>query len=418
LQLADIQGGQSTICPYFFPPGAANRRKIRMAHILHISCDYIDEIDDRKTPAVFNLINNSSGFRHTVFSLNRTVRPAVANRLRQQDNLYSIYYFGLPFGLGLRFFLRGTANRLLRIVQENGIQPDLVHCHKLTIEGLIGYYICRKLDLPLVCSFRGDTDFKLIRFKPGYRGLYRRILRYSAGVFHIAPWARTKLEHMWPNDLPRETVVLPNIVELLFDRSGAESLLTHKLVSICHLKDYKRKNLIRLIDATDACITEGLGISLDIIGDGPEEIFLLLRDHIRKLRNASRFELLGPRTRVEIEASLGGYAALVLASYPETFGMVYLEALQAGIPILHSKNAGVDGYFAGKGVSIAVDPSSVSSIKSGISAVVERQPELKENVRLLAESGYMEMFNTENVVRVYETTVAGVIENRLAVRGL
>ena len=389
-----------------------------MTHILHITCDYIDEIDDKKTPAVFNLVNNSTKFEHTVFSLNRTIRPAVAKRHLQQGNLHSIYHFGLPFGLGLRFFLRGTARRLLQTIQQNDIRPDLIHCHKLTFEGLIGYYICKKLDVPLVCSFRGDTDFKLIRFKPGYRGLYRRILRYSAGLFHIAPWAKTKLEKMWPHDVPEQTVILPNIVELLFDRSGADSPITQKFVTVCHLKEYKRKNLLRLIEATNACIAEGLDISLDIIGGGPDEIDSLLRKHIRQLENASRFELLGPRTRAEIEASLGDYAALLLASFPETFGMVYLEALQAGIPILHSSNAGVDGYFDGKGVSVAVDPSSVDSIKSGIFAIVEQQIELKANVRRLAESGYMEMFNTENIVHVYEANIDHVVDSRLAVRRL
>lgn len=382
-----------------------------MTHILHITCDYIDEIDDDKTPAVSNLVKYSKNLEHTVFSLNRTVRPTLARRSLRNDRLHSIYHFGLPFGIGLRFFLRETAKRLLRIIQDNGIRPDIVHCHKLTVEGLIGSYISKQLDVPMICSFRGDTDFKLIRFKPGYRGLYKRALRQSASVLYIAPWAKEKLERMWPGNTPQHSEMLPNIVNLSFDKSGRVSPPATKLVTVCHLKDYKRKNLFRLFDALDECITDGLDTSLDIVGGGTNELTSLIAGHLCRLKNSSRFRLVGPLTRSELDESLGDYAGLVLASYPETFGMVYLEALQAGIPILHSVNAGVDGYFDNKGVSVTVDPSSIDSIKTGISSVINRQLEMKSAVRKLSETGYMEQFNTENIIDIYETTVTRAVES-------
>lgn len=380
-----------------------------MTHILHITCDYVDEIDENKTPAVFNLVSHTSMFDHTVFSLNRTTRLSMVACSKRRGNLHSLYYFGLPFGIGLRFFLHRTAKRIMDVIAENDIRPDVVHCHKLTFEGLIGYAIARKLDLPLVCSFRGDTDFKLIRFKPSYRKLYQRILHFSNAILYIAPWARAKLERMWPGVAPTHSAVLPNIVNLSFDRSGRDSGQSQKLVTICHLKDYKRKNLLPLIDAANACIDEGLDFSLDIIGGGSNDVVSLLRDYIGRLPHASKISLLGERTREEIEATLGRYAGLVLPSYPETFGMVYLEALQAGIPIMHSENAGVAGYFDEKQVAVAVDPSSSDSIKSGIRAIVENQAELKSNVRQLAESGYMEMFNTEQIVRTYQSVIDAVV---------
>jgi glycosyltransferase involved in cell wall biosynthesis len=382
-----------------------------MTHILHISCDYIDEIDNQKTAAVFNLVSNSTQFEHTIFSLNRTIVPTQGTRCVRRGQLYSMNYRGLPFGIGLRFFLRRTAKRLLRMMQNRDIRPDIIHCHKLTIEGPIGYYISKKLNVPMTCSFRGDTDFKLIRFKPGYRALYRKILRHSSGLLFIAPWAKLKLENMWPNTVPQQSVVLPNIVDLSSDRSDIDAQISNRLVTVCHLKDYKRKNLIRLIKATDACISEGLDISLDIIGGGPDEVVTLLEEQIRRLQNPSRFKLLGPYTRSEVESTLDRYAALVLPSYPETFGMVYLEALQSGIPILHSRQAGVDGYFDGKSVSVAVDAGSIDSIKSGITLIYEKQREFKANIRQLAESGYLEIFNTPNIVQNYEKAIGQAMEH-------
>lgn len=35
----------------------------------------------------------------------------------------------------------------------------------------------------------------------------------------------------------------------------------------------------------------------------------------------------------------------VMPSKPETFGLVYVEALSQGLPILYAKGEGFDGYF-------------------------------------------------------------------------
>ncbi len=40
------------------------------------------------------------------------------------------------------------------------------------------------------------------------------------------------------------------------------------------------------------------------------------------------------------------YGAMVLPSFPESFGLVYLEALAAGIPVMSSRGYALDGFFS------------------------------------------------------------------------
>jgi glycosyltransferase involved in cell wall biosynthesis len=54
--------------------------------------------------------------------------------------------------------------------------------------------------------------------------------------------------------------------------------------------------------------------------------------------------------------------ALAMPSHNETFGMVYPEALLAGVPILFSSRTAIDGYFDGLNVGIGVDQTEVQAI--------------------------------------------------------
>ena len=65
-------------------------------------------------------------------------------------------------------------------------------------------------------------------------------------------------------------------------------------------------------------------------------------------------------------AELPNALALALPSRNETFGMVYTEALFAGVPILYSRGTGIDGHLSGLDVGMAVDPDNVSEIAEGL----------------------------------------------------
>lgn len=372
-----------------------------MTHILHIACDFPDKIDSHKTVAVENLVKSTTQLDHTVFSLNRRLWTSGHDIDTSTGSVFAMKFAGLPYGIGLRFFLQKAAKNILKIIRSQSIAPDLIHSHKLTFEGPIAHYLSQQLNIPMVCSFRGDTDFKLIRFKPGYRRYYQRILHDSRGALFIAPWAQSRLREMWPAHIPALSTVLPNIVDMpdiQFTDSAGDA---KKFVTVFHLKEHRRKNIRRLLAAFDSCVTNGMDMSLDIIGGGSADDEKILRRYIQESAHPARYQVLGHMSRETIAERLGGYAALLLPSYPETFGMVYLESLHAGIPFLHSRDAGVDGYFSDANVSIAVDHDSVESIAEGITQLARRQESYKDSIRELAGSNFLDQFRTENISRQY-----------------
>lgn len=66
----------------------------------------------------------------------------------------------------------------------------------------------------------------------------------------------------------------------------------------------------------------------------------------------------------------------VMPSHSETFGLVYLEALSQGLPVLYTKGQGIDGVFTAS-VGEAVNSRSVSSIGDGIKKIIQKYDSYK-----------------------------------------
>ncbi|MFH0758703.1 MAG: glycosyltransferase, partial [Bacteroidota bacterium] len=170
----------------------------------------------------------------------------------------------------------------------------------------------------------------------------------------------------------------------------------------------KIKNIKRIMRAFDQILEHYPGLGLDIIGSGPEEY--LLRSYISKSRFPEKYSLLGHMDNQELVQKLPGYLGFVLPSYPETFGIVFIEALSAGIPIIYSENSGIDGYFESYLVGEKVDHRSVSGIRSAIERIIEGNQSYRSEILRLKASGELDAFSSAYVGKCYTEIIRSAIE--------
>src|SRR5690606_7841375 len=246
-----------------------------------------------------------------------------------------------PFGIGLRIWMRSAAKRINRIIEEESIPVKLIHAHKLTFEGLVAAYLYKKFSIPYILTFRGDTDLKLLRILRTNRPLYLQTLRDAKKVIFLAPWAIRKVEDVYKGKLKLpQSKLLPNIIQLNeISESNVEERYPDRFVTVFNLDVYKRKNIKRTIEALDGVHAKYPQLQLDIIGGGKSGE--IIRSYISKCRYPSQFRLVGSMDHKEVLAVYSKYLGLILPSYPETFGLVFVEALNAGIPVLYSKDSGI-----------------------------------------------------------------------------
>jgi glycosyltransferase involved in cell wall biosynthesis len=119
---------------------------------------------------------------------------------------------------------------------------------------------------------------------------------------------------------------------------------------------------------------QGLPVTLDVAGHGePDEVARVHRI-IGRHGAAAAVRCIGHVASAEMGRTMARYGAMVLPSFPESFGLVYLEALAAGIPVLSSRGYSLDGFFSAGFPGVKVDPASVAAIAAGLRELVEERP--------------------------------------------
>lgn len=373
--------------------------------ILHISADFPDPVVPAKTRAVANLLEITPEFEHMVYSLNRVRWPARVAIQEFGSGWRAMSYGALPMGLYLRTALKPVADAILEDAARRNLRPDVVHAHKLSIDGIIGATVAEALGLPLVLSCQGNTDLKVVRVKRDLRGLYRRLWRDSAMVFPFAPWtaeglaallgARPGPMEFLPCPTPEDRIIAPTETGPVL--RSAFNLATHRV-----------KNADRLIRAAGRAARKIDGLRLEIVGGGSAADMA----HLTRLADAAApgvVALTGPRAHGEMQEIFNTSAGVAMPSRRESYGMVFAEALLAGAPILHSKGFGFDGYLEDGQVSIRVAHDSGDEIMQGLIRLARDRAAMKARLAAMQESGALARFQRAGIADIYRRRLREVV---------
>ncbi|WP_151972938.1 glycosyltransferase [Erythrobacter sp. EC-HK427] len=362
--------------------------------ILHLSGDYPDPIQPEKTQAIARLLELTTGeFDHRVISLNRVSPSAREAALLASGAGAADAMIGLPtpFDRGLAFtyaappkgVLHQTA--LVRLAQglEHQLEhrlgqhwrkdwrPDLIVGHKLTIEGIVARHLAQRLGVPFALSLQGNTDSRITAARPDLRHSFAAILREARVVFPFAPWTLRLLEdRLGARTGP--SIALPCAFEcdtMIAPRAGGEVL-----VSVFHLAGHRWKNLRGMADALSLLAKRDEEARLEIVGGGSAALAQSLAARFAKVPGLG---FAGPIASADLPARLNRAAGFVLPGLRESFGMVFTEALFAGLPILYPAGRAVDGYFDDAPFALRVDPDEHHAIADGMARLLRDEARLK-----------------------------------------
>ncbi|GLS84602.1 glycosyltransferase [Paraferrimonas haliotis] len=343
--------------------------------VLHLTMDYPNPYRPKNTPAVKNLIAELNHIDHQVIALRRTSNVFKTQTVTIDDNKVAIRFFGLPFGLLHSISMALLAYRIKRLVMKKGIEFDVIHAHKFAFEGLAGYFLSLQTKKPFMVSVRADSDKRLISFKPMLQPLLAKVAKRCKHIFYVSAWYQKELEVRF--NLPSEKQSsLPNFVHQA-PKSAPKTADSKRLVTVLDLNMYKKKGLVDLLYAISCLVITHPTLTLDIYGDGFSHRVEEVKQLIQKLQLTEQVTLKGKVDNTQLVKALPDYAALILASHSETFGMVYVEALFAGIGIGYSKGTGIDGFIDDLNVGVGFDSNNSAHIQLAIIELLQRQREFK-----------------------------------------
>jgi glycosyltransferase involved in cell wall biosynthesis len=381
---------------------------MRRPLILHITGDYPDPVREPTTEAVKRLIDRLPMYDHVIVSLKRLADPRAGYFMEcpaaSGQRVFAYGHFGLPFGVGLYGSFHLVTDRIEHLLAMENLQPDLIHSHRLTFDGIAGWLLARRRKLPHFVSVRGEVESKIFRFKPTYRPLLRRIVQDAERVFYVSAWYEpfltkaTGLDPAKGRPLPN---IVSNVVPVIRPRAPGGSI-----VIAANLDIYRKKGLDRLVPAFGRVAAQLPGIRLEIFGGGSDQA----RAEVEKLAADSGVPVVlhGRVPNSEFLAALPKALALAMPSHNETFGMVYTEALFAGVPVLYSRCTGIDGYLDGLNVGIGVDPTDEQAIAAALLTLVNDNARFREQIAM--QSGTIfERFDPARQVSLYEADVRQAI---------
>lgn len=204
--------------------------------------------------------------------------------------------------------------------------PDIIYSHYLTNTVSI-YPSARKYNLPIVglehwSKLVGKSVSKDIRLMGektyGQKGLTLLTVSQS-------------LKNSIKKKFGIDSIVVPNMLGEEFMRTWAcEKSGIFTFVSIGAL--IPRKGFDILIEAASKIKSNNQEWRILIIGEGSEKV--KIEKQIINLGLKDRVYLLGKKTKEEICQILSQSHAFVLPSRSETFGVVYIEAMAMGLPVV------------------------------------------------------------------------------------
>ena len=368
--------------------------------IVHISGDYPDALQPAKTSAVRSLVDGTAdNFRHVVYSLNRVDGWFGIASLPFGEDRTAIAYHALPKGLLWGPRLDALAAWIEADLRARGIRPDLIEAHKFTIEGPIGLKLAEAFGVPLACDIQGDTDTKILAAKKSWHPLYRAIAARAAVVFPYAPWPLPAFQAAIGLD-PAKCRVLP-VMPLADALSPCPVAAAPRFISVFNLDSWQRKNIVGLGRAVAALAAERPGLAVDAYGRGSPAALIALRHALGDAGVAGQVNLCGPVPNGDLNGVMKRYTAFALPSRRETYGLVYAEALFAGLPVLFGRKRGIDGIFAEAAIGCGCDPQDVDDVARGLRDLLAREAALKDSIAALQSAGGLDRIRRAAILDVY-----------------
>ena len=164
----------------------------------------------------------------------------------------------------------------------------------------------------------------------------RAVLSVAAAVVTTSAWSRRRLLELYPLSADRVHVAEPgvNAADLATGTEAGEALLCVAAVTFDKGHDVLLDALATMTDLSWHCVCVG---SLD---RDPAFVEALRR---RSLDGGlgDRVWFLGPRTGADLDRSYAAADLMVLASRAEAYGMVVIEALARGLPVVATDVGGL-----------------------------------------------------------------------------
>ena len=269
------------------------------------------------------------------------------------------------FDLGRKLWIKSSI-QLVAYFIKHYFKPDLIHVHCVFNAGFVAKYIKEKYKIPYIIT-EHSTYFASAQFSAKQKEALLEVYNQAAQVIVVSNPFRKFLAYKIGLSMDRITV-LPNFIDTDYFKpfSTSERPNENKVIfTVCHHEHKKR--LDRLIDAFKLVLKQHPDWKLLIGGNGKLTSSLDLK--VKQMGLSDHITFCGFLTKAEVREKLNTASFFVLPSDVETFGVVLIEAMAMGLPVVSTKSGGPEDLIIPE-TGLLVE-KEVESLAIGMCSVID-----------------------------------------------
>ena len=300
--------------------------------------------------------------------------------IRDIDGIHVIGTKGINLpGIRGLMFKNNAKKELEDLIKKEDI--DIIHGHYLFPAGAAAVEVGNKHNIKTYVTAHGSDMFELYKSKPFMRPTIKKVLKNADGIFAVSKALRQEIIATGVSGIAEKTKLSWNSVDISkFSLKDDDSFkkefgLFDKPIVLFVGNLIKRKNVGALLEAKKIAKSD---YYLVIVGDGP-----LSKKLRKKVEDENISDVIFTGSRTDVENIIPNCDFLVLPSFSESFGLVLIEALACGKPVIGSDVGGISEII-NEDVGLLVNPNDISLISNSIDRLVddeELRAKLSANAR-------------------------------------
>ncbi len=237
----------------------------------------------------------------------------------------------------INLWLKAGERLFERYVSDRG-RPDILHAHSCLLGGVLAARLKATYGISYIIT-EHSTTYSRNLLHSWQRPLVSEALSKASALVTVSPQLGHLLESSF-GDAVHPWVWIPNMVDTSFftaiQYQSKEKNEPFQFLNVGLLTE--KKGHIDLIRAFAGQFAGNADVELRIGGDGP------IRSYLERLTANlgvnDRVVFLGMLSRDEVRREMQACDAFVLSSHYETFGIVLIEALACGKPVVATRSGG------------------------------------------------------------------------------
>ena len=295
--------------------------------------------------------------------LNRIPRKEVLDGIEVYHPRRPVMPKRFAFHLNGLFYYKSVHQFVMKLL--NRFNFDIIHAHVALPDGFAGALLGREVQRPLIITVHGkdtaNAQWSTFHLNPHCKEAILKAFRSSSKIVAVSNYVKRSTLEVYPVLDSRKIVVIHGGVDLtkshLREKKQSDTITILSVGPLSPLKGHEYT-----IDAMKEVVKAFPNCRLMIIGEGEEKKKLMRQVAGNELQNFVSILNILPHEQLLKLMSICDI--FVLPSWAEGLGIVYLEAMAFGLPVIGCKGQGIEDIVSHGETGFLVEPKNSRQLTS------------------------------------------------------